>query len=120
MIKLYKVILCLYSLVIMLISFTPINAQGEKISSSIIKETCLFTTGEGVSNILKVINNDSLSTLLFTLSVAHPENWRFLGDKLKVYSLPPKDSLFLPIRIIPVGIILGKAFLTIQNIYYEG
>ena len=119
MIKLYKVILCLYSLVIMLISFTPINAQGEKISSSIIKETCLFTTGEGVSNILKVINNDSLSTLLFTLSVAHPENWRFLGDKLKVYSLPPKDSLFLPIRIIPIGTIKGNTKFIISCYLYD-
>ena len=90
MIKLYKVILCLYSLVIIIISFTPISAQGEKISATINKETCLFKTGEGVSNILKIVNNDSLSTFNFTLSVAHPENWRFLGDKLKVYSLPPK------------------------------
>lgn len=119
MINLYKVILCLYSLVIMLISFTPINAQGEKISSSIIKETCLFTTGEGVSNILKVTNNDSLSTLSFTLSVAHPENWRFLGDKLKVYFLPPKDSLFLPIRIIPIGLIKGNTKFIISCYLYD-
>ena len=108
MIKLYKVTLCLYSLVFIIISFTPISAQGEKISTTIIKEICLFKTGESVSNILKVVNNDSLSTFNLKLSVAHPENWRFLGDKLKVYSLPPKDSLFLPIRIIPIGLIKGN------------
>lgn len=107
MIKLDKVKLYLFSLVIMFTSFTNISAQVEKISTTIIKETCLFTAGEGVSNVLKVTNPDSLSIFNFTLSVAHPENWRFLGDKSKVYSLPPKDSLFLPIRIIPIGRIKG-------------
>lgn len=93
--------------------------QLEKISTKILNKNCEYYSGESVSNILKVTNKDSSNTLTFKLSVAHPENWRFLGDKLKVYSLSPKDSLFLPIRIIPFGKIKGNTKYIISCYLYD-
>jgi hypothetical protein len=64
------------------------------------KEIILEQT-EPTSNILKVVNTDSVKELNFRLLVSHPNNWKFLGDKSFIYSLKPLDSIFLPIRLIP-------------------
>lgn len=56
---------------------------------------------EPTTNILKVINTDTVKDLNFRLLVSHPNNWKFLGDKSFIYSLKPLDSIFLPIRLIP-------------------
>jgi hypothetical protein len=93
--------------------------QYENISSKILYKNCEFYSGESVSNILKVTNKDSSNTLNFKLSVAHPENWRYLGDKLRVYSLLPNDSVFLPVRIIPYGKIKGNTKYVISCYLYD-
>ena len=72
-----------------------------------VKTEIEFNRGQIVSNILKIINTDS-TELLFKVSISHPEKWKILGDKLKVYSLSPSDSLFLPVRIVPIGKIKGN------------
>ncbi|MDB9989884.1 hypothetical protein OAD79_00400 [Flavobacteriales bacterium] len=81
----------------------PFSAQKLKFITSEIE----FNRGQLVSNILKITNTDS-TELLFKVSVSHPENWKILGDKLKVDTLSPSDSLFLPIRIVPLGKIKGN------------
>ena len=82
---------------------TPFSAQKLQFINSEIE----FYRGQLVSNILKITNTDS-TELLFKVSVSHPEKWKILGDKLKVYTLSPSDSLFLPVRIVPLGKIKGN------------
>ena len=83
---------------------TPLRAQKMNFINTEIK----FFRGQIVSNILKITNTDS-TELLFKVSISHPERWKILGDKLKVYSLSPSDSLFLPVRIVPLGKIKGNS-----------
>ena len=96
-----------------------ISAQFNNVAVEIREKNSVFREGESVSNILKVINNDSLSTLNFRISVAHPENWRYLGNKQQVYTLTPKDSIFLPIRVVPFGKIKGNTKYIISCYLYD-
>ncbi|MBD00640.1 MAG: hypothetical protein CL841_04730 [Crocinitomicaceae bacterium] len=77
-----------------------------------------FYRGQIVSNILKITNTDSIE-LLFKVSISHPEKWKILGDKFKVYSLSPSDSLFLPVRIVPLGKIKGNTKYIISGYIFD-
>ena len=86
--------------------YSSISAQ-KKIDLKFTTQEVEFLRGDAVSNILKVTNLDS-SQILFTLTISHPDKWQVLGDKFKVYTLNPNDSLFLPVRLIPLGKIRGN------------
>ncbi len=95
------------------------SAQSKKIISTILNKTMFFETGQGITNVLKVINNDSLSNFNFNLIVAHPEGWRFLGNKFSNYTINPLDSIFLPIRIIPYGKVKGNTKYIINTYLFD-
>ena len=94
----------LFALIALFLS--PISAQ-KKINLKFTTPEVEFLRGDAVSNILKVTNLDS-SEIPFTLTISHPDKWQILGDKFKVYTLNPNDSLFLPVRLIPLGKIKGN------------
>ena len=71
------------------------------------KESIEFSKGEYISNKLIVVNNDPVETKNISVRVSHPGSWKFLGNKFTSYSLPPLDTIYIPIRIIPLGFIKG-------------
>ncbi len=52
------------------------------------------------SNVVKVVNNTG-RTVVFNLEYAYPAGWRIMNDKERVYSVANRDSLFVPVRVIP-------------------
>ena len=93
--------------------------QNQLFESKFIDSLKIFYRGESVSNILQVINRDPTTPLKISLNVSHPENWKYLGDKFKIYEIMPNDSVFLPIRLIPIGKIKGNTRYIISCFVYD-
>jgi hypothetical protein len=107
-----------YSILFLVFSLTIIsncNYSQENVQVDFINKNIEIDNGKAVSNICRIINNNE-TPLSFTVSISHPEMWKVLGDKFKVYDLQPFDSIFLPVRIIPLGNIEGNSKYII-NIY---
>lgn len=65
--------------------------------------------GEGINKLVKIINLDSSETLSFKIDVNYPREWRLLTNLDRVYNLAPSDTFYVPISLIPVGILIGNS-----------
>jgi hypothetical protein len=63
--------------------------------------------GEIISNLLKVYNNTS-ETIKFSLDILHPGTWVYLTKSDDLYEVPPSDTLFIPVILIPDKLINGN------------
>ncbi|MBI3503047.1 MAG: hypothetical protein HY063_14770 [Bacteroidetes bacterium] len=72
-------------------------------------DTTEFTLIEGeiVSKILRLQNNSGKEQSVRT-AINYPGGWKLLTDVSKYYTLAPNDSIFIPVRIIPLGKIRGN------------
>lgn len=66
-----------------------------------------LVVGEMISKTLIVVNNDQ-TPLSFSVNVSIPENWRSLTDRTEKYVVEAGDSIFVPVRIVPIGKIRGN------------
>ena len=107
----YSILFLVFSLAII----SNCNYSQENVQVDFINKNIEIDNGKAVSNICRIINNNE-TPLSFTVSISHPEIWKVLADKFKVYDLQPFDSIFLPVRIIPLGKIEGNSKYII-NIY---
>ncbi|MDA9563332.1 hypothetical protein N9R81_01500 [Flavobacteriales bacterium] len=65
--------------------------------------------GEAVANKLLVTNRSTNESFRFMVRVNHPASWKELGGGVRIYSIEPGDTFYIPIRLIPNGKILGRA-----------
>lgn len=63
--------------------------------------------GQIISKTLRVDNKSSKS-LTFTVDVIFPPKWKTLNSRSRNYTISPGDSIFVPVRIIPHGKIIGN------------
>jgi hypothetical protein len=69
-------------------------------SASFVMPSITLNEGEIISNVLKVVSNGDAESK-FSVSITVPGRWNILSIKNKIYSISPKDTLYIPIRIIP-------------------
>ncbi|MFH1005079.1 MAG: hypothetical protein V1781_06255 [Bacteroidota bacterium] len=75
----------------------------------------ILIEGEIVSKILRIKNNSDKEQS-FRLNINYPGGWKILTDLSKHYTFKSGDSIFIPIRIIPLGKIKGNTKYLI-NVY---
>lgn len=63
--------------------------------------------GEIISNVLKVYNN-SLINKKFKLNITKPNYWTSLENSNKIYTAIPRDTLYIPIILIPYKLSEGS------------
>lgn len=78
------------------IPFLRFNNLSTKFS----KPSIELNKGEIISNVLKVVNHDNF-VVKFTVDAILPYKWTKLYDSKKKYKIKPKDTLIIPIIILP-------------------
>ena len=63
--------------------------------------------GQVISNVLKVINHDE-KAISFKIDVLFPANWTSIGDATRLYTANPKDTIIVPIIILPTKLVNGN------------
>lgn len=81
----------------------PINTIVTKMS----KTEMELKEGEVISNVLKVYNN-SLMNKTFKLNITKPNYWTALENSNKIYTAIPRDTLYIPIILIPYKLSEGS------------
>ncbi|MCF6212526.1 MAG: hypothetical protein L3J45_00710 [Flavobacteriaceae bacterium] len=85
------------------VSIAPI----EKIYTHLIKKEMALKEGEIISNVLKVYNN-SLVPIEFKLDITKPKYWSSLDEQNKIYTATPRDTLIIPIILVPYKLNKGR------------
>ena len=100
--------------VVMAIGFASgISAQtryyGDKYQITAEFDTTKFIIKKGdvISKVLKIINTGD-NMLTFYLDLTHPNEWQSMNPRDREYRLAGGDSIFIPVRIIPMGKIRGN------------
>ena len=89
--KTWIIFLISFSLPFCFLSQNAIN--GIKVSLDTTEVS--FKNGKAVTNKLIVYNSNDIKKTI-SVNVSHPESWKFLGDKFKVYEIEPLDTIFIP------------------------
>lgn len=100
--KTWIIFLISFSLPLCFISQNAING----IKASLDTTEVSFTNGRAVTNKLIVYNSNDIKKTI-SVNVSHPESWKLLGDKFISYEIDPLDTIFIPIRVIPLGTVKG-------------
>ena len=66
---------------------------------------------------MQIKNNGALS-ITVSLDATMPSGWRIMNNKAS-YSIAPKDSIFIPFRVIPKGPLKGNTKYLIDVIVYN-
>jgi len=90
---------------------------SENLKLSFIKNETEIEKGQIISNVL-LVRNSAADSLQFYVSLNYPRQWRALFNPDKLYVIPPGDSLFIPVRIIPGTLMKGDTKYFI-NAYIE-
>ncbi|HXC06235.1 MAG TPA: hypothetical protein VNZ86_15865 [Bacteroidia bacterium] len=94
----------MYRKIFFLLFFIPSVLQAQNGSpapaATFLYADVLLDEGEIVSNVLKIPPATG-TPFSFTIFVSAPGKWRMVGNKDKIYTTSDKDTLYIPIRIIP-------------------
>ncbi len=66
-----------------------------------------FKEGEVVSNPLQ-IKNKSTRAMTVSLDISYPPEWSIIGVRKNEVTIGPRDSVYIPLRLIPKGGIEGN------------
>lgn len=88
-------------------SNTLFRGAGDLLLTDFNQSEINLKKGEIISNVLKVYNNSS-EVIEFNLDIVFPGSWIQLTDKEKTYSASPRDTLFIPVILIPNKLINGN------------
>jgi len=82
---------------------------GNKYNITATFDTTKFVISRGkvISKTLKIVNLGT-NTMKFSLNLTHPAEWRSLNPREREYNLAGGDSIFIPVRIVPMGRIRGN------------
>jgi hypothetical protein len=70
-----------------------------------------------ISNVMQLKNNGAIPATV-SLDATMPSGWRIMNNKIQ-YTIAPKDSIFIPFRVIPKGPLKGNTEYLIDVIVYN-
>lgn len=108
------IVTCLASVSLYAQSF---NGSKKNITATFRKDQIQIEQGELASNILKIENTGDEPQKLY-MQMTYPDQWKSLSLLGTVYTVAPKDSIFLPCMIIPKGVINGNTKYIITSILF--
>lgn len=88
----------------------PVVSNGyseQPIKSNFNVKEIVFSKGQILSNVL-CITNISKEEINFSIDLTCPVKWKSLYKTSHDYTLQPNDSVFIPIRVIPMSVIKGN------------
>lgn len=83
------------------------GSETDKLLTGYNKKSIELKTGEIISNVLKVYNNTN-EVQKFTLDLIHPGSWQNLATSNVPYEVKSRDTLFIPIILVPNKLINGN------------
>ena len=91
----------------------PFTRYGQ-VSTKFSKPTEELKKGQIISNILKIINHADIP-LNFSVDAIFPGGWKRIGSKNKIHIAKPKDTVFVPIIILPTKLINGNTEIIVNT-----
>lgn len=111
----------LFLLIVFSIFSTRGMAQNYGVTLKFVSPATTQDIDEVASNVLKIVNyTESYQEVV--LSISNPnDNWRIIGESNRGYRIAPRDSFFIPVRIIPdKGAKGNTTYITSANISSQG
>src|SRR5574343_949506 len=71
------------------------------------KQQIEIIDGEVISNVLKLVNTTN-APIGIKVITDFPQEWRQLGAQMQEVKVPANDSVFVPLRLIPMEIVGGN------------
>lgn len=96
-----------FMLLITLLVLSVTGKAQQDIVASYEKQNIEIVDGEVISNVLKLVNTTA-SPMVAKVLTDYPQEWRQLGAQMQEVIVPAKDSVFVPLRIIPMEIVGGN------------
>jgi len=84
-----------------------IKKRAEKLIASFDTTEVHIEEGDVFSKNVRVVSNIDLP-LSFKVDVAFPAEWKSLLNNKKIYTIAPHDTMYVPIRLIPLGKVIGN------------
>lgn len=90
-----------------------------QVSTKFSKPTQELKKGQIVSNVLKIVNHDNTS-LNFSIDALFPVGWNRIDSKNKIHTAKPKDTVFIPIIILPTKLVNGNTEIIVNTFIIDG
>lgn len=91
----------------------PFTRYGQ-VSTKFSKPTEELKKGQIISNVLKIINHADIP-LNFSVDAIFPGGWKRIGSKNKIHIAKPKDTVFVPIIILPTKLVNGNTEIIVNT-----
>jgi len=91
----------------------PFLRYGE-VSTKFSKPTEELKKGQIISNVLKIINHADIP-LNFSIDAIFPGGWKRIGSKNQIHTAKPKDTVFVPIIILPTKLVNGNTEIIVNT-----
>ena len=91
----------------------PFLRYGQ-VSTKFSKPTEELKKGQIISNVLKVINHADIP-LNFSVDAIFPGGWKRIDSKNKIHTAKPKDTVFVPIIILPTKLVNGNTEIIVNT-----
>jgi hypothetical protein len=91
----------------------PFIRYGQ-VSTKFSKPSEELKKGQIISNVLKVINHADIP-LNFSVDAIFPGGWKRIGSKNKIHIAKPKDTVFVPIIILPTKLVNGNTEIIVNT-----
>lgn len=85
-----------------------------KVSTKFSKPTEELKKGQIISNVLKIINHADIP-LNFSVDAIFPGGWKRIGSKNQIHTAKPKDTVFVPIIILPTKLVNGNTEIIVNT-----
>jgi len=93
-----------FGILLSLLCMAPVvsfsQTQGPTLTASFTQPNVTLKAGEIVSNVLKIVSTAS-EPVRFKVSLTLPGHWRVMSLDEKIFTMEAKDTMYIPIRIIP-------------------
>ena len=91
----------------------PFIRYGQ-VSTKFSKPTEELKKGQIVSNVLKIINHADIP-LNFSVDAIFPGGWKRIDSKNQIHTAKPKDTVFIPIIILPTKLVNGNTEIIVNT-----
>ena len=91
----------------------PFIRYGQ-VSTKFSKPTEELKKGQIISNVLKIINHADIP-LNFSVDAIFPGGWKRIDSKNKIHTAKPKDTVFVPIIILPTKLVNGNTEIIVNT-----
>ncbi|MDB9928404.1 hypothetical protein OAD34_07535 [Flavobacteriaceae bacterium] len=91
----------------------PFIRYGQ-VSTKFSKPTEELKKGQIISNVLKIINHADIP-LNFSVDAIFPGGWKRIDSKNQIHTAKPKDTVFIPIIILPTKLVNGNTEIIVNT-----